>query len=200
MNYEWSGICASIISTTVVYPLDTLKSRSQSNIALNKSLYKGIRFEYLSSVPSSYMYWMAYKWCREKKYSDTISAASASCISNLIDSPFDLKKKMKQLNLTNNNIVIKYGLTNMATNIVYNIVYMNSLKYFKEKNATPISIFLSCNLAGLISFPLDKYKTYLVSRMKTNFFKGLGYRLLFCNLYSGLYMNLFLWFSNNKLP
>jgi len=221
MNYELCGIYSSILTTSIAFPIDTLKSRFQSNFYnqgsfINnkqgskfslKGLYKGIAYEYASVAPSSFVYWSIYKKCRERQYSDTYSAGLSSIFSNLVDTPFDLYKKNKQLSLNEMttsklpiSLVSKYFGTNLLCGSIYSIVYMNTLRKLKDETGQGVAMLTSCSLATMISYPLDKYKTYLLSGVKTNFFKGFWLRLLYCNMYSGLYMTLFFYFSGNSLP
>ncbi len=59
MEYAFNGIIASVVSTSIFYPLDTLKSRKQAGLPLGSysSLYKGIKPELLSCAPSAFVYW-----------------------------------------------------------------------------------------------------------------------------------------------
>lgn len=208
MNYELCGIYSSMITTSIAFPIDTLKTRFQSNSLLpSKGLYKGIAYEYASVAPSSFVYWSIYKKCRDRQYSDTFSAGLSSVCSNLVDTPFDLYKKKKQLSLDQTqsvklptSLILKYIGTNLLSGSIYSIVYMNTLRRLKKETNQGVAMLTSCSLATMISYPLDKYKTYLLSGVKTNFFKGFWLRLMYCNLYSGLYMSLFFYFSGNSLP
>ena len=207
MEYGIYGIVSSFVSTSIFYPIDTLKTRRQAFGTFRplkfNSLYKGITPELLSCAPSSFTYWWTYQKCRENNFSTTESSLLSCLTSNLIDTPFDIKKKRYQLNSFSNleKVLPKYCLGNVLSSIVYNLFYINTLKKCKEKDGINNYLCITCasSISAFMSYPFDRWKTNLIMPSKITYLKGLGLRLLHANLYSGLYMSIFLWLSNNKL-
>ena len=209
MNYKESinGICSSMLSTTFCYPLDTFKVQlqAQQKIQFNwKSAYRGLKPELISCIPSSYIFWSTYAYSREKNNSIFVSSMLAACTSNFIDTPFDVIKKQRQLQQRDSyrfNVLAKFSVANMGYSCLYNSVYMPLLNYLTQEKQwnRSVSIFSCCSLASFITYPIDRYRTQIVSQTKlAPFMKGLGLRLLFGNIYSGLYMHIFLWLNQGK--
>lgn len=202
MEYGTYGVIASIASSSIFYPIDTIKTRKQAGlpIAYNMSLYKGLKPEILSSIPSGFTYWYTYYKCREYNLTTTESSFISCLTSNIVDTPFDIKKKKNQLNINTGNIY-KYCVGNVMSSLVYNLFYLNTLKYLKDENKfnNVISIWGASTTSAFMSYPFDRWKTSLIYPNKINYFKGLGYRLIHANLYSGLYMTVFLWLCDNKI-
>jgi hypothetical protein len=205
MEYGINGIIAGGIATSVFYPIDTLKSRRQAGLPISSysSLYKGIKPELLSCVPSAFTYWFTYYKCRENNFTTTESAFISCITSNVIDTPFDIRKKRNQLGdqFLNKGNIYKYCLGNVMSSVVYNLFYLNVLKKLKNdyKLNNTLSIMGASTTSAFMSYPIDNYKTKIVYPNKISYFKGLGYRLLYCNLFSGLYMNIFLWLNGDKV-
>ena len=204
-EYAVNGIISSIISTSIFYPLDTLKSRKQSGIPPGSftSLYKGIKPELLSCSPSAFVYWGTYYKCRELSLTTTESAFISCITSNVFDTPFDIRKKRNQLgdNLINKGNIYKYCFANVMSSVVYNLFYLNVLKKLKNDYgySNIVSIAGASTTSAFMSYGFDRYKTKIVYPNKVSYFKGLGYRLLHANAYSGLYMSLFLWLNGGKI-
>ena len=205
MEYGLFGIVSSLTATATFYPIDTLKTKKQANIPIkfNKSLYKGITPELLSCIPSSFVYWYTYQKCRENNFTTTESAFISCITSNVIDTPFDIRKKRNQLGdqFLNKGNIYKYCLGNVMSSVVYNLFYLNVLKKLKNDYGlnNTLSIMGASTTSAFMSYPIDNYKTKIVYPNKISYFKGLGYRLLYCNLFSGLYMNIFLWLNGDKV-
>lgn len=202
MDYGLFGIVSSITATSIFYPIDTIKTRKQAGLPIqyNTSLYKGIRPEILSSFPSGFTYWYTYYKCREYNFTTTESSFISCLTSNIVDTPFDIRKKKKQLNMKAGNIY-KYCVGNVMSSIVYNLFYLRTLKYLKDdhKINNTLSIFGASTISAFMSYPFDRWKTSIIYPNKISYFKGLGYRLIHANLYSGLYMTVFLWLCDNKI-
>jgi hypothetical protein len=219
MNEMVSGFIASTTTTCLFYPIDTLKMRLQHSSTPSalkhfsplkthsiSSLYRGLPAELTGSIPSSFMFWYSYSQLREKQQFTPFQASvSSALISNFIDTPFDIRKKQRQLQLKTSfspSIISKFAVANCGHSMLYNGVYMPLLSYLLDKKVPKtLSILTCCTAASIITFPLDRLRTQIVAtkQLQTQWWKGLGYRLLFQNLYSGLYMHLYLWLSKNKI-
>jgi len=205
MEYGLFGIVSSLTATATFYPIDTLKTKKQANLPIkfNKSLYRGIVPELLSCVPSSFVYWYTYQKCRENNFTTTESAFISCATSNIVDTPFDIRKKRHQLGeqFLNKGNIYKYCFANVMSSIVYNLFYLNVLKKLKNdyKFNNWISIAGASTVSSTMSYVFDKWKTNIIYPNKVSYFKGLSYRLLYGNLFSGLYMTVFLYLSDNKV-
>ena len=204
-EYAVNGIIASVVSTSIFYPLDTLKSRKQAGLPLGTfgSLYKGIKPELLSCTPSAFVYWFTYKVSRDYNLTTTESAFISCITSNIFDTPFDIRKKRNQLgdNLINKGNIYKYCFANVMSSVVYNLFYLNVLKKLKNDYgySNMVSIAGASSISAFMSYPMDRFKTKIVYPNKVSYFKGLGYRLIHANTYSSIYMLLFLWLNGDKI-
>ena len=205
MEYAVNGIISSVISTSIFYPLDTLKSRKQAGLSLGtfSSLYKGIKPELLSCAPSAFIYWFTYYNCRDYNLTTTESAFISCITSNVFDTPFDIRKKRNQLgdHLINNGNIYKYCFANVMSSVVYNLFYLNVLKKLKNDYgmSNGVSIMGASSVSAIMSYPMDRWKTGIVYPTNVSYFKGLGYRLIHANTYSSAYMLLFLWLNGDKI-
>jgi hypothetical protein len=205
MEYAVNGIIASVVSTSIFYPLDTLKSRKQAGLPLGSfsSLYKGIKPELISCAPSAFVYWFTYYKCRDYNLTTTESAFVSCITSNVFDTPFDIRKKRNQLgdDLINKGNIYKYCFANVMSSVVYNLFYLNVLKKLKNDYGynNMVSIAGASSVSAIMSYPFDRWKTGIVYPNKVSYFKGLGYRLIHANTYSSIYMLLFLWLNEDKI-
>jgi len=215
LNYiSINGSISSLLATFCTYPLDTIKTRLQSNLnttrisnlttTQNLNLYKGLRYDMLSVIPSSFSYWYAYSYLRKKEYSIIESACTSSIISSIVDTPLDLYKKKAQLNVLNNSNIFKYCTMNGLVSLSFNLFYLNVFKNVLEKtDSTFLAITSASLVSGLISYPFDREKTMIVIKNDINnntiknipFFKGLQFRLLYCFCYSCINMNILLYLN-----
>ena len=87
------------------------------------------------------------------------------------------------------------------SSVVYNLFYLNVLKKLKNDYgySNTVSIAGASSVSAFFSYGFDRYKTKIVYPNKVSYFKGLGYRLLHANAYSGLYMSLFLWLNGDNI-
>ena len=205
MEYAINGIISSVISTSIFYPLDTIKSRKQAGLPLGTfgSLYKGIKPELLSCAPSAFVYWGTYKLSRDKSLTTTESSFVSCITSNVFDTYFEIRKKRNQLgdNLINKGNIYKYCVANVMSSVVYNLFYLNVLKKLKNDYgySNGFSIAGASSISAFMSYGFDRWKTGIVYPNKISYFKGLGYRLLHANAYSGMYMGIFLWLNGDKI-
>ena len=197
-----SGSIASFCSTTILFPIDTIKSRLQAgfkNEHLYKNVYKGLRYEMISTIPCTYLYWYSYSKLRNEGYSTIVASCSASILSNIIDTPFDLYKKKKQLLELTKSSIYKYCFMNVLISLTYNMFYLNIYKKVKEKTDSNIlSISSASIISTFFSYPFDRQKTKIAMNYKNNdvsYFRGLGYRLMYSLLYSNMNMNILLYFT-----
>ena len=201
----YNGLLASSVSTIMCYPIDTIKNKLQTaQLVTSKGLFKGLLPDLIGSVPSTIVFWGVYSEAKSRGLSVFESSVLSGMCSNLVDTPFDLRKKQRQLNsstLILPKTMIKFGTVNMIYSMGYNSVYMPLLDYLVNKQGfnKTISIFTCCTVANTLMYPIDRLRTHLVSPTNTSFLKGLGTRLVYGNLYSGMYMHIFMYLQNNKL-
>ena len=204
-NYCINGIISSVVSTSIFYPLDTIKSRKQAGLPIKNftSLYRGIKPELLSCAPSAFVYWGTYYKAREHNFTTTESAFLSCITSNIFDTPFDIRKKRNQLgdNFINKGNIYKYCFANVMSSVVYNIFYLNVLKKLKNdyKLNNWFSIVGASSVSSIMSYAFDRWKTSIVYPNKVSYFKGLGFRLLHANTYSSIYMLIFLKLNGDNI-
>ncbi len=203
-----NGMIASTAAITVCYPLDTLKNYMQTNFHKEtlqlRSLYKGMPWELTSNLPSTALFWGVYYHLRNAEQSPFISVLCASTCSNVIDTPFDIYKKFRQLQIPaqiSRGLMYRFGCLNLVQSTLYNSIYMPLLHRLQSAGVPKIaSIITCCTTASIITYPIDRWKTKLVTQKPlAPFLKGLGYRLLYGNFYSGLYMYLVLTLQQGKI-
>ena len=204
-SVEFHGLCASTIATCACFPLDTWKMKIQAQQPMNfASSYRGLLPELAGSIPSSLSYWFTYNQLRKQNTSIFLSSVSGAAISNFVDTAFDIRKKQRQLQLPTTQIwgewqkIRKFSAVNVAHSCMYNGIYMPLLDFLHTKHGynKTFSIFLCCTIANTLTYPLDRWRTRIVTNQPlAPFLKGLGTRLLYGNIYSGLYMHIFLWLN-----
>jgi hypothetical protein len=200
MNDALHGLYSAVIATTICYPLDTLKTQLQARQPLNlRGGYRGLGSELSGAAPSSIVYWYTYGKCRQYDMSTFSASVCGAFVGNFIDTPFDIWKKQRQLKLQtelSNSLLRRFGVVNVCHSILYNSIYMPLLDTLLKKGWSKTqSIFVCCSVANIVTYPLDRVRTKLITGANLAvWYKGLGYRLLYGNLYSGLYMHLFLAF------
>lgn len=202
MDQGIHGVISGLVSSVIVYPIDTIKTRYQAGkkIEINKQLYNGMSREILSNIPSSFVYWSVYYKCRDQNLSSVQSVIISSILSNITEIPLDIIKKRMQLGENRGNIY-KYGMYHLSISLVYNMIYIKCLETCKEKYkyGNILSVGISSSISSIISYPFDLWKTNSIVPSQTKLWKGLGTRIIYGNLYSGIYMNLFLWLNNNRI-
>ncbi len=208
MDTVLNGMIGSNIAIVTCFPIDTIKNRLQTGRKLSfGGLYKGLGSELLGNLPSTVVYWSVYSQGRYNELSPFSASILSSACSNFIDSPFDYRKKSLQLGLIpefTSKKFLKFSTLNMVHSMVYNSVYMPALNYLvnEKKYDRTLSIFACCTTSSIIAYPLDLLRTKVISPLDyklANFTKGLATRILYGNLYSGVYMNIFLYLQNNKI-
>jgi hypothetical protein len=207
MKDAYNGILASGLATSLCYPFDTIKTQLQSKQPVNwKVSYKGITPELIGAIPSSFLFWKTYSTMREEyKFTPFASSITAACVSNLVDTPFDILKKQRQLQVPTGltrKMMTKFGCVNTLHSCAYNAVYMPLLNFLTNDQRWPRtpSIFVCCTTASCCTYAIDRWRTQIVYKQKlATWWKGLGYRILYGNIYSGLYMHIFLWLNQGKL-
>ncbi len=201
-----NGSISSFISTFLTYPIDTIKSRLQSNIyntpLINKKLYNGLRYDMFSVIPSSFTYWYSYSYLRKNNYGIIESSCTASILSSIIDTPLDIYKKRVQLNMLNHSNIINYGCMNILGSFSFNLFYLKLFKTIKEKTNSDILALTSASLcSGLISYPFDRKKTMIIvnnyQNNNQNIYNGLKHRLIYCFLYSLININILLYLNKD---
>ena len=203
---EWQGLCASTVATCVCFPVDTWKMQLQAKHSLRLAgSYRGLLSELAGSCPSSILYWGSYRLARERDISIFWSSMIGACVGNLVDTPFDIRKKQRQLHIPtgfSKSIVARFGVVNVLHSCAYNCIYMPLLKTLTVDCGMDrtISIFMCCTVANILSYPIDRWRTSIITdKPLAVWWKGLGTRLVYGNIYSGLYMHIFLWMSDGKL-
>jgi hypothetical protein len=206
METATHGLLSSVVATSICYPLDTIKTRLQANnMARYKHPYRGVLPELLGAAPSSMLYWYSYGKMRDAGYSPFYASMVGAVAGNFVDTPFDIYKKQRQLKLQTGlqlRLFGSFGLLNVLHSVGYNSIYMPLLQYcMKDKGLSKtMSIFICCSVANIATYPLDRCRTKVIYKGElAPWYKGLGYRLVYGNLYSGLYMHIFLMLSDGKI-
>jgi hypothetical protein len=194
-----SGLIASSCSILLCYPLDTIKNKLQiGGPIFSRHYYRGILAELSGNIPSTITFWGTYQLCRDHQLSIQQSSFLSACTSNLIDTPFDIMKKKRQIHISESILkrehiskILKFSIMNMSHSVLYNMIYMPMLNYLKNEKGynNTVSIASCCTLASTNN-PTGKLSPFL---------KGLGTRIIYGNIYSGCYMHIYLWWSNGKL-
>ena len=223
------GVVASLISTTCCYPLDFIKTQVQTSNASSsgvsgsitslrnasvmrgkwRHVYKGLPAELTGTLPSAYVYWKTFDVMREQKYNTFSSSIVAAITSNLIDTPFDVRKKQRQLffndntKVTNIRLISKFFAVNCLHSCTYNAIYMPLLEYLlndRKMNKT-LAIFCCCTTASIATYGIDRWRTQIVYEraLPSRWWQGLLHRVLLGNLYSGLYMHILLWMKDEVI-
>jgi len=210
-HMAWNGCITSSLATAICYPLDTIKTSLQATGKLPRiphirSLYRGCSPELMGNVASGTAYWSVYQTMRDCNYSPFLSSITSAAVCNIIDTPFDIYKKQRQLHITTSlhkSIVTRFSLASVCYSTVYNGIYMPLLHHLtieKDMHRT-LAIAICSTTASIATYPVDRWRTRVVAPNTTSipWYKGLMYRILYGNIYSGLYMHILLYLTNGTL-
>lgn len=201
-KFIYAGCISTLFSSVIFYPLDTIKSRMQINSSFKlNSLYKGCKYELLAGIPGSIIYWGIYQTCRNKNISIEQSSLLSAIGSSIYETPLDCIKRKQQVFLGKNKVkIIRYGFATVIQSILYNMIYMKTLEMCKKKDINKsIGIVSSCSISSIFTYWLDVIKSKCITPQFRNSYKPFLQFILYKNLYSGLYMHLFLYLTENTI-
>ena len=113
-----SGALTGIIKHTILFPIDTIKTRSQLGIykyTSFRSLYTGIPLIYISVIPYYGTYYLTYtqtkKILNNYNIDDTLKWSISACVahlSSIINIPFDVIKQRWQVDSSKFDSISKF--------------------------------------------------------------------------------------------
>ncbi|XP_065315754.1 mitochondrial S-adenosylmethionine carrier protein-like isoform X2 [Gordionus sp. m RMFG-2023] len=160
-----SGAIAGTAVDTILFPLDTIKTRLQSNAGFFKSggfkkIYSGIGAAFVGSAPTAAIFFITYEFCKRNLiYHNYIvlnymmSAAVAESVSCIIRVPIEVIKQRRQafFSLSNDKIIrdilLKEGLLGfyrgllptILREIPFSFVQYPLWEYFKKSQKFKIT-------------------------------------------------------------
>ncbi|OII72847.1 carrier protein [Cryptosporidium andersoni] len=140
-NLLVNSLIAGFIGRLISHPLDTLKTRKQSNLykyklgynqnKQYKNLYSGLTISLLGGIPATALYFCSYEYFKNKLHTYTnhnitnfCSGFLAEVFSSILWVPIDVIRERLQIknitlqsNIITNNINNKYRLINIMSNL-----------------------------------------------------------------------------------
>lgn len=187
-----AGLAASLTSI-LFYRLDVAKTTTSLGMP-NIQTNKGIISETISSFSSTVCYFELYEQTRLLTHGNSfISAAAGRSVSSLVDTPFSIVKKRKQLRLQvlpiKKNTFVKSYLLSISRGIpntcLKYFLYENLLR--NMKNVLPIiwaggiAALIASTICTYILFPLDIIRNKIITNnmySNTSFVKASNYAVL----------------------
>ena len=129
-NLIKSAFLSSLVSRSITYPLDTIKTRIQykNNIKTN-NLFRGVSYSLIISCPALGVYLATYELAKNKINKDhftthILSAFTAEIVSSVFWTPLDVIKSKVQTNSLNKTTKIINSLLK-EKGISYNLISTN---------------------------------------------------------------------------
>lgn len=180
MRRAIAGACAACLSTTALYPLDTLRLRAQANSSVAiVAPFSGFKYDLVGSGLASYTYFELYETMRGMNIQIVVSSFLAILMSTAIMVPFRVHQKRTQCEDNEFAEIPRISWETYAMSYRYSIV-KNSirvvLKFFLYEHILDFMVFVASansnlallgGLSGAISgllittltLPLDNIKT-----------------------------------------
>jgi len=180
-----AGSVASLIQTITVYPLDTLKTYSQSRRTIPIkffNLYRGIKYPLVfDSCIGSLMFGTYYN-LKKNNYSNESSSIITGLLVGLSVSPFEVYKIKNQLNISKNINIFRGIHFTISREIIGNYIYFGSYRYLKKELKLPT--YVCGGLCGSIMwtfvYPIDNLKTnYIINEFYIKDYLKKNYKNLF---------------------
>lgn len=203
------GVISSVLSSTIIYPIDVIKTNYQikpQNIFLltekiikNRTLYAGLS-SHLTTYP---IFWGVFFYTKQINIYDNNFINSFICggIASFSSNPFFVLKTRQQINKENYKQMISNIYKNEGIRGFYkglNSTLINNLKlglqfplydYFKEKTESILlSGFLSKTISSTLFYPLDLIRIHQRNSVKNISIKSLIKKIGYTNLYKGVLM------------
>ena len=165
-----AGAIAGLSVDLALYPLDTLKTRLQTNQirALSSGKwYAGVSCCLLMSVPSSAVFFYTYETCR-LDMNVALAAAVGESIAGLVRTPLEIIKQRMQADIKRtrcNNIQIIRGYGAMlGRDVPFALIQYPLFEYLRERRKLPpaISGAIAGVTAACLTHPLDVVKTRIM--------------------------------------
>eukprot|EP00835_Amoeboradix_gromovi_P000334 NODE_11_length_46995_cov_0.451872.p17 type:complete len:314 gc:universal NODE_11_length_46995_cov_0.451872:35347-36288(+) len=196
-----AGSLAGIAEHSLVFPIDTLKTRQQVLFTLpsKHSLWSGVQSIIIGAGPAHALQFSVYEFCKSAT-NPTLAAAMGTMVGELIQTPFDtVKQRMQCYNYSTirecvskvysreglRPFYISYPVT-LSITVPFNMIHFSIYEALKprllvwrntQNEYDPLIICIGGGIAGgiasIFTNPLDLLKTTLQTRgeMNPNFSK-----------------------------
>ena len=171
------SIISSIVEACITHPLDVIKIHKQTNTTIIykfKNLYSGFIPRAIGNIPSRSCFLFSQDYL---KYIINMSSSSnlqlwspllipigTGFAQTLVDTPVEVKKINKIMNI-NNNMIYKGFIPHLGRNIIFLISVYNFRQYGEKQNNNILTKVIYGSIGGIcgsyISHPLDTIKTHV---------------------------------------
>lgn len=185
------AILSSLFEVCATQPLDVIKTHHQTNtkvIYTFKNLYSGFIPRAIGNIPSRTIFLYSQDFFKNYytniKNKNILVPMSAGFCQTLVDTPFEILKINKIMNVKNKNLY-KGFVPHVSRNIIFLMCVYNSREYSKKISGNIIHNSLYGGIGGMIgayiSHPFDTIKTRIQSNQNNlpldnkiikNLFKG----------------------------
>ena len=184
-NKVINGISAELLSASITYPLNTIKTNFQvgKNIKLNfKNLSKGFGWCIITELTSALIFYSIFE---HLKYNHGSVKASiiGSTISTFTSYPLNVRRKTSQIgkkiiynSLTENYKGLKIGLINSIPGTVINFSLRDYFKEVLPEHLKPFGCLLSTAISLIATHPLDTLSTCVSTRTPIKLIDCINYR------------------------
>ena len=172
----YPSVISSLFEVIITQPIDVIKIHIQTNTKIiydMKNLYKGLIPRALGNVPSRTTFLFSQEYCKSyygnNKFNYLLIPLASSFCQTLIDTPVEIIKMNKILNINNKNLYKGF-----IPHFTRNFIFLGFVYNLKEKvNTYSIynkALLGACGgvIGSYISHPFDTIKTYKQSNIKLN--------------------------------
>lgn len=198
----FNGVCSEIISATITYPLNTIKTNSQIGKIIKptiRNLYKGYKWCLITELTSAFIFYSIFENLKKNRgalHGSILASGAAISVSHPLNTRRKLMQIGKQGNFTYKGVGV--GLFN---GVPGNAINFTLKEIFSEKyNSHPLCGIVSSAISIFITHPLDTLSTCVSTGCpyKNNtLFRGFRQRFLEKNLTIGSKMLLLGILNNN---
>ena len=207
-----NGVTSDLLVNTLTYPLNTIKLKNQMGICKYKInqmgvLFKGYKYGVVSDIIHSSIFYSLYD-SRLNGIHPITHTAISSMIATVTSHPFNLRKKMFQVNkkitiskFKDNFKGLKYSLSNIVPGSTINFVLRDHMKAILPKPLSPFAGGFSSFISIILTHPIDLLCNSVCTGTKIKnilSIHGLKERLLEKNISIATKMILFDYFSSSS--
>ena len=163
------GVIAEVISTTLSYPLNTLKTNSQVLKTIKptlSNLTRGFKYSLATEVVNSLIFYSLFE--KLPFANPFIRSSLGSTLAIAATYPLNVKRKLAQvgkcIKVKNLYSGLQMGILNGVPGISINFTVRELLKTYSPPILKPFSGLLSTSLSIALTHPLDTISTHIATR------------------------------------
>ena len=182
-NVIMNGVSAELLSSSITYPLNTIKINSQvgKSFKLNiKNLSRGFGWSLITELTSALIFYSIFENLKEK-HGPLKGSIVGSVLATSMSYPFNVKRKLiqirKNVNIPLNEVYkgVNVALINSVPGTVINFTLREIFKEKLPDHLKPISGLLSTAISLVTTHPLDTISTRVATRTPIRLVECLNY-------------------------